>query len=31
VTAEPAATKALDRLMKISDDIVRLMITKDEK
>ncbi|HAB33265.1 MAG TPA: 30S ribosomal protein S6 [Exiguobacterium sp.] len=31
VTAEPAATKELDRLMKISDDIVRLMITKDEK
>jgi len=31
VTAEPAATNELDRLMKISDDVVRQMITKDEK
>ncbi len=31
VTAEPKAMQEVERLMKISDDVVRQMTTKDER
>lgn len=31
VTAEPAAITEFDRLIKISEDVIRLLITKDEE
>lgn len=31
VTAEPAAIAEFDRLIKINDNVIRLLITKDEE
>lgn len=31
VTAEPAAIAEFDRLMKINDNVIRLLVTKDEE
>ncbi|RXJ02828.1 30S ribosomal protein S6 [Anaerobacillus alkaliphilus] len=31
VTAEPAAIAEFDRLIKINEDVIRLLITKDEE